>query len=227
MVYKAYKYKPKNRLPIYKAGKAMKYLLNTRRIRYNTSPVFTETFKGNDFLVALGGAGGQIVFNMNAVPQTLQYQTLYRKYRILKAQVMFVPNWNSYDINTAVQNNSLVPPLANYQRPRIVYSVDTTPGVTPPANETEALTQNGCRIRNLDNIIRINCKPVPNTKDSNNNQMSFRDKYLNWQVTAGLPTNVDHTGISFWITQNTNLPLVASATISVYYKITFQLSDPL
>lgn len=191
-----------------------------RAIMFNPNPIFTETYSTPTIIVPQGGFGGTIQFNIDNVPQVAQYSALYRKYRILRAQVIMIPEFNSFDQNQAENNQALS--RTSYGQSRIAWAVNDTPATTAPATELDVLKNNGCRIKPVTKMNKMYCKPVPNTKDANGNEMTFKSRYLNFQS-----SNVGHFGIDYWINQ-----FVSTATgaidnnFVVYVKLTFQLADP-
>lgn len=195
--------------------------LRVQRTRmFNPAPIFTETYAGPTIVVPQGGYGNVLNFNMDYVPQLAQYSNLYQKYRILKAVVLMIPEFPNFDQNQAESNVALS--RTAYGQSRIAYAINDSPGLVAPVNELSVLQDNGCRIKQVSHQIKMSCRPVPDTKDSNGNQMTFRNKYLTFQS-----TNINHYGISFWINQ-----FVSNATGALdnnwvtYVKLTFQLADP-
>lgn len=193
---------------------------------FNPSPIFTESFQ----LPKTGGqytldpnAGGVLAVSMDNMPQLNQYAALYQKYRILKVKFICIPTHNS----AAADINSELPVVAGSLQQvglsRIVYAVNDSPNqVTLPVNETEVLTDNGCKIACGSPKLVMSCRPVANTQDTVGNRMTFRGKYLNFE-----PINAAHYGITWWHTQPV-LPGGAGFGVPylVYAKLTFQLSDP-
>lgn len=189
-----------------------------RRI-FNPAPVFTETYA----LTSLQpSSGGILKFSMDQVPQLAQYTALYQKYRILRASVMLLPEFTSYDQNQAENNAALS--RSTFGLTRIAWAVNDSPNITAPATELDVLKDNGARIRPLtDRGVRFSCRPVPNVEDSNGVEMTFKRKYINFEATG---PNAVHSGISWWISQLSNgTPATTNVTVC-YVKLTFQLSDP-
>lgn len=185
----------------------------------NPRPIFTETYT----LPSLPqNAGGVFRFSMDQIPQLAQYSNLYQKYKILKASVHLLPEFNSFDQNQAENNAALS--RSYFGLARVAFSTNDTPNIVAPVNELAVLQDNGARIRPLGtNGVRMSCKPVPNVNDANGVEMTFRNKYINFE--SGSP-NAPHTGISYWLTQLvTGAPATTDVAI-VYVKLTFQLADP-
>lgn len=194
---------------------------------FNPSPIFTESFAlpkvgGGQYLLA-PNAGGVLGVSMNDIPQLAQYNTLYQKYRILKAKFICIPAWNTA---AADANSELAPGGQTYVGlSRVVFAINDSPNqITSPANENVVLADNGCKIVCGSPKLTMSCRPVPNTQDANGVQMTYRDKYINFN-NAG--PDVAHFGITWWHTQPV-LPGGQGYGVPyfVYVKLTFQLSDP-
>lgn len=220
-------------MPIRRTRRAPRRTRRTRRyirrarptralaIRPNPRPVFTETFSLPSLPVPFGGGGSVLVFNMDMLPQLAQYQNLYQKYRILKASVLLVPEFTSFEQNQAENNDALS--RTSFGQPRVAWAINDSPAVTVPTSELDVLKDNGCKIRPVTKMLRMACRPVPSTKDANGVQMTLRYKYINLLASG----NVDHFGISYWISQFQSSNTATSQNIMVrYVKLTFQLSDP-
>lgn len=205
------------------ARKARKYVRRNRRAArarmFNPQPVFTETANIGTWSPNTGGVQ---TFNISQVLQIAQYQNLYQKYRIKRVTLIVVPHYaSSQDENSAQYNASVG--LSNFGLGRLVMAINDSPAVAPPATENDVLQDNGCKIMALKHVNRISCRPVPNVQDALGNQMTFKNKYLNFNATTPNPA---HYGINYWYSQ----PLTGTPTVqnllNVYAKITFQLSDP-
>lgn len=199
-----------------------------RSIYSNPQPVFTETFKkmtGNTPYALNPNTGGLLQVTMDELPQLAQYDALYTKYRILKCQYIFIPDWNteSADVNAANYNASLTPAVVNVGLSRLVFSIDNTPDISPPVAESQVLEHNGAKIMVGKSKLQISHRPVPNTIDVNGVAMTFRNKYISFTS-----QNVLHNGISWWHTQPplSNASTGVGVPYSVYVKLTFQLADP-
>lgn len=206
-----------------------------RRMIGNIRPVFTETVNlgsvGFTYTPSGGPTntfGGLLSCNMGLLPQLSQYETLYQKYRILRAQWTLVPNWTQYDQNSS---NGITNALdASYwSATRIVYAISDSPGQVPPSTELQVLNENGCKIRMMNKIFKVSCRPVPDTEDTNGVSMSFRGKYINF-VTA-TPGNIEHLGVRYFLTApsvnvGSQAGIVDPPRWTVFLKLTFQLADP-
>jgi len=197
-----------------------------RRTLYNPQPIFTETYKsgtltfGNPSPVA--GIGFLLTANMDGITQLAQYSNLYTKYKILSAQFTLLPNFTGgTDQNAALYN--LSQGTMSVSTMRIIYAYDNSPAAAGPASEQDALEENGCRIKLLQNKLTIPCRPVPNTQDANGVQLTQRGKFINF--TSGTP-NIDHYGVKGWLKQLYNNQPQFLNDVEVYVKLTFQLADP-
>lgn len=210
-----------------KAGVRRKYPMG-RRLRQvvNPRPVFTETCR----LVLPGGAdytlipnsGGHMSVNMGLLPQLAQYTALYQKYRILKTTFICLARVNSESADENAAFYNLASAVANVGMARLVFAINDSPNLQVPVDEDAVLTDNGCKIVSGKPLIKIACKPVPDTVDANGVRLTQRGKFINFNT--GGP-EITHYGVSWWNSQPTTAtsPLVG---YYVYAKITFQLADP-
>jgi len=163
--------------------------------------------------------------NIGQVTQVAQYTLLYQKYRILKATWIIMPTYTSGENENAAMYNQSVLPIGTIQSvgtSRVVYAINDTPNQANPGSEAAVLQTNGCKIRFLDRKLVISHRPVPDTKDQNNVQMTFKEKFINFA--AG--PQVAHYGVVGWITQPLTAVAPNATNFYVYCKLTFQLSDP-
>lgn len=195
---------------------------------FNPQPVFTESFvlkTGAVTYQLVPNAGGTLAVSMSDVPQLAQYTTLYQKYRILKAKFICIPQWNteSADVNSASYNASVVPPVLQTGLSRIVYAINDSPDLLPPLSEDQVLENNGCKILCGKPKITMSCRPVPNTQDANGVQMTFKNRFINFEA-----INIPHYGITWWHSQpgSAGAGTGLGVPYQVYCKLTFQLSDP-
>jgi len=202
-----------------------------RRLRtmLNPQPVFTETYAltqagvSTPYVLEANG-GGILSVRISDLPQVAQYSALYQKYRILKATFICLAQWNSEasDINSSSYNQTIG--AGNSGMSRLVFAVNDTPNQVVPANETQVLTNNGCKIVSGKPKIVMSCRPVPNTDDANGVVLTQGRKFINFNT--GGP-DITHFGIAWW---NTQPFFGAFQTLNlgyrVYVKLTFQLADP-
>lgn len=210
-----------------------------RRILYNPRPVFTETYRAQNITLTQNPTTGEaespfaLSATMDGISQLSQYSNLYTKYKVIKCQWLFLPTWTGGENqNAAIYNASsgpTVPPgLTSVGTTRIVYSMVDSPvsgAFTGPASEQLALMDNGCKIKFLSKLLKINNRPVPATKDSNGVEMTFNRRFINFSSSG---PNTPHYGVQGFITQPQSVGATGSSqiTIAVYCKLTFQLADP-
>lgn len=182
----------------------------------NSQPIFTETIPVSPLVSnALGNFG----VSMNQLSQYASYSALYRQYRILKLQVILLPEQT---MGEALQDEATPPGFITSGVGRIVYAINDMPGLPAPANEVSVLNENGCKIRAMSKPLRITCRPVPDVEVSNSGQdnaylpIDLRRKWLDINYGSTVP----HTGISYAFTAP------SPQTVQVYYKVTFQLKEP-
>jgi len=187
----------------------------------NPRPVFTETYTGP---VLTPNSGGVFKFNIGSIPQISQYNNLYQKYRILRAQVILVPQYGAEEQNAAEYNAANN--VYSHGLGRFVFAINDSPGLLAPASESVVLQDNGVKIRAVKTMVKMSCKPVPLFEDANGILMTTKKNWLNFQLPPA-PANADHFGITWWYTQpflgttpQTNNDLIS------YVKLTFQLADP-
>lgn len=204
----------------------------------NPSPTFVETYSKSQIVIPAapggpninitGGVGGVFSARISEIPQIAQYAQLYKQYRINWVKVILVPNYNSTsaDMNSA-QYNAAVPTGIGGQG-RIVYAINDSPQLTVPANETEVLTDNGCKIKALGSKWSCSFKPVPDvgvTSGTTANPIYTRQKFRQWfnfdLVTTG--NNPLHYGVTYWMSQPNN---GMDVVYNVYFKVSFSLRDP-
>lgn len=188
----------------------------------NPRPVFTETYTKASIVP---NTGGVLTFNINEVPQLAQYNTLYQKYRILKAKVIAVPQYAQQDQNAGeynAGNNAYA-----HGQGRLVWAVNDSPGLTNPGAELDVLKDNGCKIRPLRTMVSMACRPVPLYEDNNGILITLKKNWINFQTGPSAPADPKHFGITYWYTQ----PFLGQTAqlnndLQVYVKLTFQLADP-
>lgn len=203
-----------------------------RLLRLNPSPIFTETYKLTTDL--LPNAGFLLSPRISEITQISQYSNLYQKYRILRAKFLIIPNFaggsdaNVAIFNTVSGNFPTLPGVSSAGSSRIVFVIDNSPNQAAPVSEDATLQENGCKIRMLTNMVRMSCRPVPDIKDANNNEITLKGKYLNFSDSG---PEIAHYGIRGWInhpyslgTGSFNIP--DPMRYSVYVKLTFQVAEP-
>lgn len=209
-------------------GKAVSGLIRRRRMTFNPTPTFIETYSSTALAIpAPGGAGGQFAVRISDIPQIADYVALYRQYRINWVKVMLVAdiNTSSADPNAVAYNQSL--PIPSVGAGRIAWVINDTPAQPDPANETDVLTDNGAKVRALKSMWSASFKPRPDkfTGDAAGGAgVAVREKFNQWLSFADISgNNPVHRGISYWITQPGNN---AEVRYNVYFKVSFSLRDP-
>lgn len=207
--------------------------VNRLRSAMNPSPIFTETYELTRSpapgVATLPNTGGVFKFNMDHIPQLSQYVALYQKYRILRASLLIVPEFSGAEQNSAEDNSALS--RTYFGQSRMALAINNSPSIVAPATELDVLQDNGSFVKSLSpRGIRVSCRPVPNvsvdslTPGVGAQPMTLGRKFLNFQAVNG---NIDHEGISWWLTQLVSGGTPASKNIAiVYVKLTFQLADP-
>lgn len=214
----------RSRKPRARRARRVRRVRNWRsRHMLNPQPVFTETFTKS---YIAPNAGNIFTFSIDEVPQLAQYSNLYTKYRILKAQVILLPNYAVQDQNQAEANGQSSIGLAGMGR--LVYAINDTAGSLVPTSEADVLKDNGCKIVPLSTkgVVKMSCRPTPVFTDSNGIQAAQTKKWLTFSNVSS-PFDPKHYGISYWYSQ----PLAGTGfatnnTLNVYVKLTFQLADP-
>lgn len=188
----------------------------------NPQPIFTETYtKG----VIVPNSGGILTVNINEIPQLAQYNTLYQKYRIVRASFTLVPQFMPGEQNAASYNASSS--VYAHGLGRFAYAVNDSPGVLAPGSELAVLQDNGCKIRPVRDMVKMSCRPVPLYEDANGILITLKKNWINFQTGPSAPTDPKHFGISYWYTQpNLGTTPLTNNDLVVYCKLTFQLADP-
>jgi len=203
-----------------------------RLMRFSPAPVFTETYRLPDDLSP--NAGFLLAPRISQIAQIAQYSALYQKYRIIKAKFLLIPNFsggtdqNVSIYNTVSGNFPTIPGVSSAGSARIVYVIDNSPNQAAPVSEDATLQENGCKIRMATNMVRMACKPVPDIKDANNNEITLKGKYLNFSDSG---PEIAHYGIRGWINHPYSLGtgsfnIADSLKFAVYVKLTFQVAEP-
>lgn len=219
-------------------------LYRVRRKALNQSQVFTETFIPPALTMPGVDADGYITLtnpalqqlgkfqvNIGAIPQIAQYSQLYTQYKILKAQVILMPSWGAEDFNMAEVSQS--GGRAATETARIVYAInDDAADTLPPGTEMQVLEDNGCKIRQLTNPLKISFRPKPVLTMSNpftGGASAVQPKYSSWLAFDGDGKNINHVGVDWCITKYSSFPGPDPAFVhlaQVYVKLTFVCKDP-
>lgn len=172
-------------------------------------------------------AGGVLSIRMSQVPQISQYNSLYTKYRILKAKFICLPQFNSEssDVNAAAYNQTQG--AGAWGLGRIVTSVQDSPDQPAPVSEDDVLEDNGCKIHTGKPKLTLSCRPTPNTLDVNGNRMTQKGKFINFvDLSVANAQDISHYGIRWWYTLPNPGGNTENRPYFVYCKLTFQLADP-
>lgn len=205
------------------AGRRKPWYMRKRVAKRKTyNPTFSETFNAGGLQL---NSGGMFRVRFNDIPQRADYAALYKQFAIRRMKVTIVPRLNSFDPNV----NGVA---ASIWQPRIVYAVNDTPITLNPAAEIDVLTDNGCKIRTLNNKpLSISCVPKPELvmNDLAGNRITMRQKKLVWLNLDSPDTNYNgqdvlHSGISYWISGNPSI--AGDFVFDVYIKVTFSVRDP-
>lgn len=206
-----------------------------RALMFNPQPVFTETFRMavtpvdplRPYYQMDSNAGGVLSVRISQVPQIAQYNSLYTKYRILKAKFICLPQFNSEssDVNAASYNGSQG--LGSWGLGRIVTAIQDSPDIPQPASENDVLEDNGCKIHTGKPKLTLSCRPTPNTVDANGVRLTQKGKFINFVDLSVLNAqDIDHFGIRWWYTLPNPGGNIENRPYFVYCKLTFQLADP-
>lgn len=201
------------------------------RSSYNPTPTFTETVKLNDIggftsVADLAQGGGVFKLRISDIPQfTADYANLYTQYRINSVKYIVLPQFDSQDANTALQNQSL--PIAFQGAARVAWAIQDSPNVGTPASESDVLQDNGSKVRSFGSKWAVSMRPVPDisvTTSAGVIPTRAKKSWFNYDaVTTG--NNPQHGSIQWWISQLA--PTGARGQFySVYAKINFSLRDP-
>lgn len=200
-----------------------------RRSIRSSHPVFTETYlmsnaNGGEISLA-GGFSYQGVWtvSMAQIPQLAQYSGLYSRYKVLKAQLMLLPDFLSADFNQAQSNTAGAQSRSGITR--LAYAINNTPQTPVPANEAALLKDNGCKIKYLNNKQIIKFRPVPNleTNGTLTEVVFSKNPWINFD--SALPPA--YFGVAYSLTTPGGGPAPNPQDIlHVYVKVTFCLADP-
>lgn len=193
---------------------------------------FTETFSAGQWFGNAAGKGALIQCKMDDLDEVNQYSALYTQYCIKKMKVIIVPNYTSFDRNTATQNNLLSPNIPYYGTTRIVSSVQDSGNAATPGSEIEVLDDNAAKIRMLGSKpVYMTCYPKPLLKQASPNGdtsllVATNQKANQWIGFDGGGSAVVHNGIVTWTTLNVG-GYAGDLPVGDYYiKITFSVRDP-
>ena len=210
--------RPRRKAPMYRSVQ-----------KYNPQPVFTETWDAGQLTVGSSGTlAGLFNMSFSSLPQSNQYASLYRQFRILRNQWILLPRFSNVDPNFGTS--------PSFSLARIAYAVNDTSAQTNPTSEIAVLQSNGAKIVNAmsGRPIRIFSKPVPELYVGAPSviptpvAMNKKAVWLNTpNVNNTAPaTNVLHQGITWFITAPANTSSGSIVVFDVYCKTTVQFKDP-
>lgn len=188
-------------------------------------PIFTECYNGGTISTGgvSAGSGGIFQVALTDLPQVASYQALYRTFRILKMEVIVIPNQN---VNTGVSPATGAVGLMPFV-PYFAHSIDNSNDLVAPTSEAEVLENDGVHLTQLTKALHIKLAPVPALQvtgtgaggavgvDLPNRWLAFDD--------AGVA--VKHNGVSWWMNNYAGSASTSSQS-TLFYKVTFQCRDP-
>lgn len=203
------------------------------RSSYTPTPTFTETVKLNDiggFTSTAGTAEGGGVFKLRIsdIPQfNADYANLYTQYRINSVKYIVLPQFDTFEANTAVQNQAQPTPYSFSGMARVAWAVQTSPNVAIPATESDVLQDNGAKVRAFGSKWVVSMRPVPDISVTTSAGVIPTRSTRSWfNYDAGLSgNNPEHGSIQWWISQLASTGSQGQK-YSVYAKINFSLRDP-
>lgn len=214
-----------------KGRKAMRAKVNRRVMRsYNANPTFTETWSAGSITTSGSTVGGVLNSSASSIPQMADYSKLFRQFRILRNEWIFVPRATSLDPNT--QEGNAFSGAPNTNNGRFVYAINDTAGQAAPTTEIEVLTDNGCKILSAVRTapIRIRHVPVPDLSIGapSNVFSTYMNKKRTWLNTdaagnGGSGTAIPHGAVAYFLTMPQTNP---QTVFDVYCKTTIQFKDP-
>lgn len=188
--------------------------------RYNPVPTFTETFKVDPITyneTSAGNSTSQLINFIGQVPQIADYTNLYNQYCIRRVTAIFVPAYNTSDLN--------VPASIPVAIPRMVYAIQNSAIPLNPTTESDVLQDNGAKIRMFDRPIKVSWRPQPATALAQvaGGFAAVNTRGLKWFTTTD--TAVVHQGLALSFTND--VPITGNPVLAqVYIKMTFSLRDP-
>lgn len=200
---------------------------------------FTEMFSGGQWFANSTGAGALIRCRMDDLDEVNQQSALQTQYCIRKMQVIIVPSFTSYDRNIASDNglgtNNVVnpgTPLPFYGTTRIITSIQDSGNAVAPTSQSEALDDNGCKIRMLGSRpLYLACRPKPALQQGSPGGGGTQFYQTNQRATQWIEfdhggSSIQHGGISTWSTLNVGNQAGDLPVGDYQIKITFSVRDP-
>jgi len=179
-------------------------------------PSFSETFNAGTIQA---GAGNIFSVRFNQIPEFQNYVNLYNCYQIRSVQVLLLPT-------QVVNTQSLAVPV---DPPRIAFAVQSTSQIATPTSELDVLNDNGCKIRLLTKPLKIRGSMRPQLGEQDNTTgnlvpITESNKRSKWIATTERGVAVEHSGITYWLTQNYTTAQVSE--VNVFFKVFFAMRDP-
>lgn len=142
-----------------RARKGRKMMRRTRPRYYTVTETVGTDLSGNSLYVQAGGF--TLGMNAAAISQFSTYAKLYKQYRITRIQAMLVPEFNTFDGNTAIQNQlgTSVSPWSGDAR--LTWAINNSADLGTPTSELQVLNCNGSKVAQLNKIWRCAFRPVP------------------------------------------------------------------
>lgn len=199
-------------------------LRGTRRYRKYTSlrrgitayqPSFSETFFAG---TCQSGAGSIFNVRFNQIPEYQNYVNLYNSFQIRSVQVLLIP---TSVVNTEASGGQV-------DVPRIAYAIQNTSNFATPGSELDVLNDNGCKIRSMTKPLKIRASMRPQLSLKDNTSavdvaVTQTSKRSQWLTTTETGTAVEHSGITYWVSQNYT---AQKPVLNVYIKVFFAMRDP-
>jgi len=176
------------------------------------NPTFTETFFHGQITA---GTGGLWQPQFSSVPERADYAALYRSYKILKVEIIVLP-----------ESNVAQASLGTAGIGQLIFAVDPSAELATPASVVDVLNNNKVSMCLTDTSRRMRFTPVPAVSvgiiggGGADTAVSIRPQWLSFD---GSGMNVFHNGVTWWY-QNSSAG--ANCTANVYFKLTFQCKDP-
>lgn len=195
------------------------YRRRVRRVRRAPQVhTFSCTTRLTDITASISNLGVQTniatayQFNLNQLPNTSEFTTLFDQYKIKSAKITFVPGGN----------NALISPLSGVSSSfgfgRFLSAIDYD-DATAPSAETDLLQYQSLKITNpMQTHTRTLSPKVLAAIYQSAIATSYESRNAPW-IDVGNPA-VPHYGLKVWV----NAPLstvAASITYNVYLKLTF------
>lgn len=211
-----YRRRPGTKRPLRGTKRYRKYRSIVTRSLGSYQPSFSETFSAGTIQA---GAGNIFSVRFNQIPEFQNYVNLYNSYQIRSVQVLLLPT-------QVVNTQSVAVPI---DPPRIAFAVQSTSQIATPAAELDVLNDNGCKIRLLTKPLKIRASMRPQLSEADNTTTGLvpvteTNKRAKWLSTSERGVAVEHSGITYWLTQNYTTAQISQ--VNVFFKVYFAMRDP-